>query len=279
MTIKTALNNTVDRLRAAGIETCRLDAELLVCEAVKCSRIHLITRDDTSLTLQQEADLEAMTLRRLKYEPMQYILGHCEFMGLDFRVTGNTLIPRGDTECLVEHVLDYIKKNNTKTVLDIGTGSGAIIVSLAYYGKIIGTAVDISEGALKVAEENALSNGVKNQISFIKSDLFENLDTKFDVIVSNPPYIERDVIPTLGSNVKDYEPVGALDGGVDGLDFYRAISTAAPGYLNSNGLIAFEIGYNQAEAVKNILVKAGFTDIEIARDLSGLDRVVCARLK
>lgn len=279
MTIGTALKDTIERLRAAGIETCRLDAELLVCEAAKCSRVQLITRDDVMLTSQQETELETMLLRRLKYEPMQYILGHCEFMGLDFKVNSNTLIPRPDTECLVEYVLNYIKENNAKTVLDIGTGSGAIIISLASLSDIKGTGADISEGALMVAGENADINSVAEKVSFIKSDLFENITGRFDIIVSNPPYIESGVIPTLGSNVKDYEPVGALDGGEDGLDFYRAIASKAPEYLNKPGLIAFEIGYNQAEAVKNILLASGFTDVETGRDLSGLDRTVCARLQ
>lgn len=279
MRVGTALKNTVERLRTAGIETCRLDAELLVCEAANCSRVHLITRDDAVLTSQQEADLEAMLSRRLKYEPMQYILGHCEFMGLDFKVNGNTLIPRPDTECLVEYVLNYIKENNAKTVLDIGTGSGAVIISLAALGNIEGIGADISEGALMVARENAVINHVEDKVNFIKSDLFENITGGFDIIVSNPPYIESGVIPTLGSNVKDYEPVSALDGGSDGLNFYRAIAAKASEYLNKPGLIAFEIGYNQAKAVKNILLASGFTDVETGRDLSGLDRTVCARLQ
>ena len=255
--IGAALKNTFEQLRAAGIETCRLDAELLVCQAANCSRVHLITRDDTMLTPQQEADLEVMLSRRLKHEPMQYILGHCEFMGLDFKVNGNTLIPRPD----------------------IGTGSGAIIISLASLGNIEGVGVDISESALRVACENAAINAVDDKVSFIKSDLFENITGRFDIIVSNPPYIESGVIPTLGSNVKDYEPVSALDGGSDGLDFYRAIASKASEHLNKPGLIAFEIGYNQAEAVKNILLASGFTDVETGRDLSGLDRTVCARLQ
>lgn len=273
------LERTKELLKADGIESWRIDSELIVMQAVECSRVQLITRDNVPLTDTQLKSAEEMTTRRLKREPMQYILGQCEFMGLDFKLSSDTLIPRGDTECLVETVLDYIKKSGSKTVLDIGTGSGAIIISLALLGGISGTALDISEGALAMAKENAALNGVADKISFIKSNVFENVQGSFDIIVSNPPYIEREVIPTLDRQVKDFEPVRALDGGTDGLDFYRIITKNAHSFLNKGGLLAFEIGYNQGEAVSSLMESAGFTQLTVGRDLAGLDRTVCGRLK
>ncbi len=273
------LERTKALLKADGIESWRIDSELIVMQAAECSRVQLITRDNVPLTDTQLKSAEEMTARRLKREPMQYILGHCEFMGLDFKLSSDTLIPRGDTECLVETVLDYIKKSGSKTVLDIGTGSGAIIISLAVLGGISGTALDISEGALAMAKENAALNGVADKISFIKSNVFENVQGSFDIIVSNPPYIEREVIPTLDRQVKDFEPVRALDGGTDGLDFYRIITKNAHSFLNKGGLLAFEIGYNQGEAVSSLMESAGFTQLTVGKDLAGLDRTVCGRLK
>lgn len=273
------LERTKALLKADGIESWRIDSELIVMQAAECSRVQLITRDNVPLTDTQLKLAEEMTARRLKREPMQYILGHCEFMGLDFKLSSDTLIPRGDTECLVETVLDYIKKSASKTVLDIGTGSGAIIISLAVLGGISGTALDISEGALAMAKENAVLNGVADKISFIKSNVFENVQGSFDIIVSNPPYIEREVIPTLDRQVKDFEPVRALDGGTDGLDFYRIITKNAHSFLNKGGLLAFEIGYNQGDAVSSLMENTGFTQVTVGKDLAGLDRTVCGRLK
>jgi release factor glutamine methyltransferase len=266
-------------LRSAGIESFRIDSELIVMEAVGCTRVQLITREDEPVTEEQLEKALSLKNRALANEPMQYILGHCEFMGLDFKLNRDTLIPRGDTECLVERVIDYIKEHNSRSVLDIGTGSGAIIVSLAALTEIEGTAVDISRNALDKARENAELNGVGDRIEFILSDLFENVTGSFDIIVSNPPYIEREVIAGLESRVKDYEPLRALDGGEDGLDFYRTIASNAHKYLNKNGLIAFEIGYNQGEAVSKILKDNNFCQIEVNKDLAGLDRTVCGRLK
>jgi release factor glutamine methyltransferase len=273
------LTITKARLKAEGIDSFRIDSELIVMEVMGCTRVQLITKDDTTLTAEQEEKAEALTARRLAHEPMQYILGHCEFMGLDFRLNRDTLIPRGDTECLVERVIDCIKENNSRTVLDIGTGSGAIIISLAALTDISGTAVDISENALAQAAENAKANNVADRIDFIQSDLFENVSGSFDIIVSNPPYIESEVVTELDSQVKDYEPLRALDGGKDGLDFYRAIAENAHLHLNKGGLIAFEIGYNQGEAVSKILEDNNFCKIKVNKDLAGLDRTVCGRLK
>ncbi len=279
MLLGAVLSDTKNILRSDGVESWRIDSEMIVMEAVGCTRVQLISRDDMELDRQQLDKIAAMAQRRLNREPMQYILGRCEFMGLKFKLNKDTLIPRGDTECLVELVLEHIKLTGANNVLDIGTGSGAIIVSLAVLSNIRGTAVDISENALAQAEENACLNGVGNKISFIKSDLFENVSDSFDIIVSNPPYIEKGVIPELERQVKDFEPLRALDGGDDGLKFYREITKNSRKFLCKNGFIAFEIGYNQGAAVSEILENEGFLEVTVGKDLSGLDRTVCGRLK
>lgn len=262
----------------AGIDSSRIDSELIVMEALGFTRVQLITREDYELTAQELERVSEMKERRLKFEPMQYILGHCEFMGLDFSLNERTLIPRPDTECLVERVMEYIKLNSAKTVLDIGTGSGAIAVSLAALADVFCVGCDISKNALKMAAYNGEKNGVKAKTKFVQSDVFENIEGEFDIIVSNPPYIESDVISTLSPQVKDFEPVGALDGGSDGLKFYRKIAAEAKKYLKYGGLLAFEIGYNQGDAVKNIMEAQGFADVSVGKDLAGLDRTVLGTL-
>jgi release factor glutamine methyltransferase len=273
------LADTKRALKVSGIDSWRIDSELIVMECTGCTRVQLITREDVPLTEEQLKRVSLMLERRLKREPMQYILGKCEFMGLDFELNSDTLIPRGDTECLVELTLEHIKASGAKTALDIGTGSGAIIVSLAKLSQISGVAVDISQNALAMAQKNAVSNGVADKIQFVESNLFENVKGKFDVIVSNPPYIESEVVFRLDSQVKDFEPLRALDGGEDGLDFYRAITAEAPRYLTEGGLLAFEIGYNQGKAVSDLMKRTGFEDVSVGQDLAGLDRTVCGILR
>ncbi len=221
--------------------------------------------------------------RRGANEPLQYITGEQNFMGYDFYVTPDVLIPRFDTEILVEQVFGYIRQSSKSSlkVLDMCTGSGCIAISLGLLAKSTGidveaVGVDISDKALAVATENAKRLGAEN-VSFVQSDLFENVpDTKFDIIVSNPPYIESDVIETLAPEVKNHEPRLALDGAADGLHFYRRIVDESPKYLNSGGRIYFEIGCEQGAAVSRLLTEAGFKDVMIIKDLTGLDRVVTA---
>lgn len=273
---KTVVNQTVKRLKEKlaeyGIETASLDAQLIVGKAANMTRVQILTYPDKILSEDEICKINEMCSERIKRKPMQYILGVCEFMGMEFNVNSYTLIPRGDTEVLVEKALSIIKDKKYKRILDIGTGSGAIAVSIGRYSKSDVTAVDISEGALDTAKKNAEKNNVN--INFIKSDLFENMDGKFDLIASNPPYIESDVINTLEPDVKDYEPITALDGGKDGLYFYGRIIDEAAEYLNENGCIIFEIGYNQGESVSKMLEARGFKNISVEKDLAGLDRVV-----
>ncbi|KAA5805547.1 peptide chain release factor N(5)-glutamine methyltransferase, partial [Thermoanaerobacterium thermosaccharolyticum] len=198
------------------------------------------------------------------------------FMGLIFNVSPSVLIPRNDTEILVEEVLKRLKSGDT--VLDIGTGSGAIAVSIAKYKDVKVYAVDISDEALEVAKENACENGVSDKVIFIKSDLFSSIpkDIKFDLIVSNPPYIRSNEINELQEEVKR-EPKIALDGGEDGLTFYRRIVKDSINYIKFGGIIAFEVGFNQAWDVKDILIDSGYSDIEVVKDLQGIDRVVLGK--
>lgn len=272
MNVKEAVQEVRKKLAESTTDTPLLDAQLIVGKAAGMTRVQILTYPDKELNENEICKINEMCSERIKHRPMQYILGVCEFMGLDFKVNSHTLIPRGDTEILVERAIEIVKKNTYNSVLDIGTGSGAIAVSIAKYTNTHVDAVDISEGALKTAIENGSNNGVN--VNFFKSDLFSEVNEKYDIILSNPPYIEKDVIETLEPDVKDYEPLSALDGGNDGLDFYRRIINDIDSYINKNGCVIFEIGYNQGDKVSKLLSEKGFENISVEKDLSGLDRVV-----
>lgn len=214
-------------------------------------------------------------------EPLEYVLGTQEFMSLEFDVNPSVLIPRADTETLVEIIIDECKKNGKALkLLDIGAGSGCIGISIAYYTDNTHiTEADISTDALSTAKGNAEKNNVSSRIDFINCDILSEIpDGKFDIIVSNPPYIETDIIDTLDINVRDFEPHTALDGGADGLVFYRRITEIAPDMLTSGGLLAFEIGYNQGESVSK-LMNVNFDNVRVIKDLCQNDRVVIGTLK
>lgn len=217
---------------------------------------------------------EAIT-KRGSHEPLQYLTGTQNFYGLDFKVDNRVLIPRQDTEIIVESILKREKEQSIE-VLDMCTGSGCIAITLAHNnpGWVV-TGSDISEDALTVANINKASLNVSN-VSFVHSNLFENIKGQYDVIVSNPPYIESEVIKGLMDEVKNHEPGLALDGGADGLDFYKAIISGAREHLRPGGRLYFEIGYNQGQAVSDLLKGYGYTDILVRQDLAGLDRMVCA---
>lgn len=220
--------------------------------------------------------------KRAKHVPLGYILGKSDFFGREFKTNNSVLIPRLDTEILIEQIVKEIKvfqeENQIKAkVLDIGTGSGAIAITIQKEIGAVVTAVDISKKALEVAKENAKT--LQADIEILQSDLFESLgEKKFDFIVSNPPYIESAVIEGLSPEVRDNEPILALDGGEDGFEFYRKIISDAPSHLNKNGKLYFEIGYNQAETVKKLMQK-DFKEIEVIRDYSDNDRVVLGEIK
>lgn len=220
--------------------------------------------------------------QRLKHIPLGFIFGKSNFYGRDFFVTNDTLIPRIDTEILIEKTLFVIKNSfenfgKKAVVLDIGTGSGAIAITLKKEADVDVFAVDISENALEIASKNA--QNLNADIKFLHSDLFDGVDNlKFDIIVSNPPYIKSDIVKTLEPEVRDNEPILALDGGVDGLDFYKKIVFQAKNFLNDDGYLIFEIGYDQGQEVKKLMEK-DFENIEILKDYSYNDRVVCGKLR
>jgi len=262
------------QLEEKQIPEAKLNAWYLLAEACSISRADYFLYKEKEVDKEKEVRYYDWILKRAAHCPLEYITGKQEFMGLLFHVNENVLIPRQDTEILVEEVLRVSKG---KRVLDMCTGSGCIAVSIAKLGKADTVhAVEISRGALETARRNALENEVS--ISFIESDLFQNVKEQYDIIVSNPPYIESKVIETLMPEVKEFEPRLALDGTEDGLYFYRKITEEARGYLTEKGEIFYEIGYNQGEAVKNIMREAGFSELKIVKDLAGLDRVVHGRM-
>lgn len=260
-----------DRLEKAGIQEAALDARLLLEEVCRTDRNMLLAHGDRAVTEEEETQFRIFIERRSTHEPLQQITGWQEFMGLRFSVTEDVLVPRQDTETLVEEVMRYLRDG--MEILDVCTGSGCILLSLLRYSNgCRGVGCDISEKALAVAGQNAKELGISAQ--FIQSDLFESIEGRFEYIVSNPPYIRKDMIPTLMEEVRDHEPLIALDGGEDGLDFYRKITREATEHLYSGGMLFFEIGYDQGEAVKLLMEEEGYEEVTVSQDLAGLDRVV-----
>ena len=280
MTIKQAMIKGITLLKLENITTPKLKARLLLQFVLKKPRQYLIVYDNQKLTkLQEKEYLES--IERLKQgEPIEHITHHKEFMKLNFYVDENVLIPRQDTEILVEEVIKIAKKIKAKKILDLCTGSGAIAISLAKYLENVKlTALDISGKALDIAIANAKNNQVQDQITFVESNLFEELgQEKYDIIVSNPPYIKREVLNTLDREVKK-EPRLALDGGEDGLDFYRKIIDQSYNYLKYGGYICLEIGYDQKEAVFKIIEdKKQYINTSCIKDLYDNDRVIITKL-
>ncbi|MBQ8639418.1 MAG: peptide chain release factor N(5)-glutamine methyltransferase [Lachnospiraceae bacterium] len=280
-TFRKLLNFCEEELKQAGVQDADWDAWLILEHCFGLSRSsYFLKRDlEQELPLDAVSELKRLTKERSRRIPLQYLFGTQEFMGLPFLVNEAVLIPRSDTENLVEAVLsDWDGKQETCSVLDVCTGSGCIAAALAYYGRFAAVdAVDLSEAALKVAEQNAETNRVK--VRFMQGDLFEPVTDRYDIIVSNPPYITDDVIRTLEPEVKDHEPYMALSGGADGLIFYRRLASESKNCLKPGGSIYLEIGYDQAEAVSGILLENGFEHIRVRKDLAGNDRVVSADLK
>ena len=263
------------------MDSPRLDAEVLLAHVLnQPERIYLYVHFDQPLEQSELAAYRECIKRRVNYEPVAYITGHRDFMGLDFKVTRDTLIPRPDTEILVEAVLQRLPAAGENSMLaDIGTGTGAICLSLLnYLPKLKAVAVDISSGALAVAQENSVSLGLSQRVEFLQGDLLAPLKAKgelLNAIVSNPPYIPKADIAALASDVKAYEPMGALDGGEDGLDFYRRLLAESGDLLKDGGFLAMEVGIHQAhqlEAMANNMSQWG--KCEILRDLAGIERVV-----
>lgn len=276
MTLKQALDKGIKLLESENIADAKLDAWYLL------SYITGISKADYFLKQNDEADevtlykYKEVLLRRAQREPLQHITGEQDFMGITFWVNENVLIPRQDTETLVEEALKVIPHGSH--VLDLCTGSGCVIISLVVLGQgLSGIGVDISEKALAVARENG-ARLVGRKVDFIKGDLFQKVHGKFNCIVSNPPYIPTKDIEELEPEVKNHEPRLALDGTEDGLLFYREITVQASEYLNDGGWLLVEIGYDQGESVSRLFIDNGFKEVEVVKDLAGNDRVVKGHL-
>lgn len=281
-TVAEVLQTATARLTASEVDSPRLDAEILLAHVLGWRRLTLYVESEKILPLEKILRFNELISRRLEKIPVAYLTGTREFMGLSFAVNEHVLIPRPDTEILTEGVGEFLRGLGKASVLfaDIGTGSGAICVSILKFVKCArACAVDISAEALATAQLNAAKFHVDDQAEFFCGDLFAPLTGKiFDAVISNPPYIPTGDLPSLQAEVT-HEPRLALDGGTDGLNFYRRIIFDAPNFLTAGGLLAVEVGINQSTAVKNLLATDGrFAPAETWRDLSGIERVVAARV-
>ncbi len=262
-------------LVAAKLTEADLDARLLLEHVCGTGRHDLLVHGDREVAEPQLRKYLELIGQRAQHIPLQHLTGTQDFMGLTFRVNEHVLIPRQDTEILVEEVMKGL--HDGMRILDMCTGSGCILISLLHYSnECVGVGADISKEALEVAAANAkaILGGGQDALTWMHSDLFEHVEGKFDVIVSNPPYIRSAVIDTLMPAVREHEPLSALDGSEDGLYFYRRIIEEGREYLEHGGQLYFEIGYDQAAEVSRLMEEAGFADVEVVQDYAGLDRVV-----
>lgn len=273
-TIGKILNWTKQYFEEKGVDSPRLDAEVLLSHILKCDRIHLYVNFDRPLVGEELSSFRQMVKARAQRMPVAYILGEKEFMGHSFRVTPDVLIPRPDTEILVEEAIRLLAEKETPRIVDIGTGSGAILLSVLKGTEgSTGVAVDLSPAALAVAKSNGECLGLADRVEFRLGDLYAPVDGLFDAILSNPPYIPVRDMEGLSPEVKQ-EPEMALVGGVDGLDFYRRLIDDAPRYLKEGGIVLFEVGIHQAQAVAELGKRRGFSAQRILPDYAGIDRVV-----
>lgn len=276
MKIVEVLQNAIQELNNNKISDPIMKSRILLSNILNTTKEYLVINSEEEISIETTNKFNEGINKLIKGYPLQYITNHQEFMKLDFYVDENVLIPRADTEILVEEVISNCEKNKEYKVLDLCTGSGAIGISIArYISNSYITCTDVSNKALEIARKNAKANNIDN-IEFIESDMFKNIKGKFDIIVSNPPYIVKDVITTLDKEVQN-EPYIALDGGIDGLDFYKIIACEAHRYLNENGKVFLEIGYDQKEEVTNLLkVSEKYNSIYSKKDLYDNDRIVVA---
>ena len=277
-TIANVLDWTREYFESKSIDSPRLDAELVICHALDLTRIDLYLDHHRPLTAKELARIRPLVQRRGKYEPIHYILGHRDFWNISLNVDQRVLIPRPDTERLVEVVLENLTAE-TEMILDLCTGSGAIALALAHeHSELQITGTDISDDAIEVAKANATSIGLEH-VQFLVADLFNGLEGSYDIITANPPYISTTECSELMPDVREYEPYLALHGGQDGLDIYRRIVERAPDFLNHAGHLILEIGYKQANALKSMIEKTPRLKwINCYQDLAGRDRVVQAAL-
>jgi release factor glutamine methyltransferase len=273
---RAALKEAVVLMRAAGLDTPVLDARLIVQHALGISWDTLYLKDDQPLGSEEKARLESQLSRRAAHEPVSRIVGRRHFWTLDLAVSSETLDPRPDTESLIETVIQAIPdRTRPLRILDLGTGSGAILLALlAEYPNATGLGIDKSEGALEMARLNAEGHGLSSRVAFSGGDWAEGVEGPFDIVVSNPPYIESGHLPGLPPEVREHDPILALDGGTDGLDAYRAIIPAVPALLGPQGLAVFEIGEGQADAVTRIARESGLAAAGSRKDLGGIERAL-----
>ncbi len=283
MRLLDALRSATEFLERAGIDDAFADSEMLVLHASGADRLAAYM-DNPEISKDIQAKIRRLVSRRAKGEPVQYIVGHVEFLGLNIHVGKGVLIPRPETELLAEEAIKAVSRREATRplqILDLCTGSGCIAIALAKAfpdSQVYGA--DVSKTAIRYSKKNAIENGVEN-ITFLQGSLYLPLNRGvcFDLIVSNPPYVKREDIESLQREIKEWEPLEALDGGGDGLDFYRSIFADASGYLCQGGIIMVELGFGQAEDVKIIAGRQGFGNIEVRRDYAGIDRILKAELR
>ena len=275
MKLQRVLADTALKLSHSGIESAARDARILAAHALEVPISDLSLKINDKVSAEIIFELEKLMLRRINREPISKILGRRDFWGRTFSINKNVLDPRGDTETLI----DYVIEKPVRSVLELGTGSGVIAVTLACEWREVNvTATDISEDALALAEINAAKFNVENKIQFVKSDWFNNVEGMYDLIISNPPYIGWIEKDKLSNEVRKYDPKIALFSGYDGFDAYKSIIPKLTKFLNPDGFVILEIGASQSKQVKNILNSSGFFDVELVKDLSGKDRAIVAKL-
>ena len=272
--VKQYVDNKIRALEEAGIEEASIDAWILVEHITGLKKQDIIINPNITFSESELGDLNYAFKMRAKRIPVQHITGVQEFMGHTFEVNNDVLVPRFDTETVVEHALGFI--NDGDSVLDMCTGSGCIAISIALARDVMVTGVDLSKAAIAIARKNAKNNNA--DVKFVESDLFEHVNGKYDVIISNPPYIRSEEIEKLMEEVRLHDPLMALDGGKDGLVFYKRIAIDAKKHLKDGGRLIFEIGYDQGEEIKDIMTKQGYKDVTVQKDLAGLNRIITAHL-
>jgi len=277
-TIREVLNWTRGYFEEAGIVQPRLEAEILLAHALDVERLNLYTSPDQPLTVDERTRYRTVVKQRRDGTPLQHLIGEVQFFGLRFRVSRDALIPRPETEELLDHILKLVPRDRDIASLDLGTGTGVIAVCLArYFPRATVTAVDVSASALELARSNASLNGVGDRISFIEGDWLERVSGRYDLIASNPPYVDEEELEGLPREVREHEPREALNGGPEGLKEISRLVEGLPEHMNPNGLLFLEIGHGQEDAVCGMLEGSGFVDVRTESDLAGKKRYAVAR--
>ena len=280
MTISEAISNAAAALAKAGIPEPRREASSLLSYVVKQNTAFLIAHSDDHLAAPYKMMLDACVRRRANREPLQYITGRQEFYGLEFSVNPDVLIPRPETEILVEKAVKILSSVDSPRFCEIGVGSGCISIAILREAQhAVGVGIDVSEKALGVALQNAGRHDVANRLTLVRGDIYDNIDDRFDMIVSNPPYIPSEQLAKLQAEVRDFEPTVALDGGDDGLDIIRRIVDGAPNRLKPQGYLLLEVGYDQADLVKALFHRAVWDVPSAINDLQQIPRIIVSSLR